>query len=591
MAADAPIYVLNLGTQSVTLAEFARGKDGSLILKRHQRQEVLADPAADAARLPQIRLAVAELRDAFKLKPGTPLNYALSGQLLFTRFVKVPAVAPEKIEEMVGFEAQQNVPFPIEEVVWDYQLASGEQAAGASEQMEVALVAVKADALEELNECVTDAGLRPEKVDAGPMALYNAFRFNHGVRAECDLVVDIGARNTNLIFIEGRRLFVRSVPFGGSKVTEALAKEFGESFVAAESRKKLSAYVGLGGAYAEDKDPEVAKAAKVSRNAMTRLHSEVVRNINSYRAQQGGSAPNRIFLAGGGASLGCTREFFSEKFSLPIEFFNPLLNVAVSSSANLEAVSHEAHLLGETVGLALRSMHHCPVELDLPPASIVAAQKDAKRQPAILLAAACFVLALVGAWFLLFRSAAVKEAALEQLNGRVKQMQDYEAAMKRTRDGVADLQKREASMLATAQDREFWVRVMSELNARLPENFIWVTLMEPTQGGRPLFASTAGPGAPAATPPPAAPTTPGRKSDAPSGPVIDGIRLRGLYLDNPSQDRVIVEYVQNLSKSPLFDLDLNNQAAIITKKSPQNATEWAFDYELQLKLKKPLALP
>lgn len=588
MAADAPIYVLNLGTQSVTMAEFARGKDGSLILKRHQRQEVMADPAADATRLPQIRLAVSELRDALKIKPGSPINYALSGQLLFTRFVKVPAVAPEKIEEMVGFEAQQNVPFPIEEVVWDYQLAGG-TAAGA-EQMEVALVAVKADALEELNECVTDAGLRPQKVDAGPMALYNAFRFNHGVLSECDLVVDIGARNTNLIFIEGRRLFVRSVPFGGSKVTEALAKEFTESFAAAENRKKASAYVGLGGAYAEDKDPEVAKAAKVSRNAMTRLHSEIVRNINSYRAQQGGSAPNRIFLAGGGASLGCTREFFSEKFGLPIEFLNPLLNVAVSSTANLEVVSHEAHLLGETVGLALRSLHHCPVELDLPPASVVAAQKEARRLPALILAAACFVLALTGWWFLLHRSAAVKSAALEQLDARVTQMQGFENAMKKTRSDVAALQQREASMLAVAQDREFWPKLMSELNARLPENFIWVTVMEPTQGGRPLFAGPGGSTAPVPTPTPPPPGPP-RKADAPTGPVIDGIRVRGLYLVNPNQDRVIVDFVQNLAKSPMLELDLNNQAAIITKKSPQNATEWAFDYELQLKLKKPLALP
>lgn len=590
MAAEAPIYVLNLGTQSVTLAEFARGKDGSLVLKRHQRQEVMADPAADAARLPQIRLAVAELRDALKLKPGAVVNYALSGQLLFTRFVKVPVAAPEKIDEMVGFEAQQNVPFPIEEVVWDYQLA-GETTAGA-EQMEVALVAVKADALEELNECVVEAGLRVQKVDAGPMALYNAFRFNHGVQAECDLVVDIGARNTNLIFIEGRRLFVRSVPFGGSKVTEALAKEFTEPFAAAEARKKASAYVGLGGAYAEDKDPDVAKAAKVSRNAMTRLHSEIVRNINSYRAQQGGSAPNRIFLAGGGASLGCTREFFSEKFGLPIEFFNPLQNVAVSSSANMEAVSHEAHLLGETVGLALRSLHHCPVELDLPPASVVAAQKDARRLPALVLAAACFLLALTGWWFLLHRSAAVKSAALEQLDARVTQMQGFENAMKKTRSDVDALRQRESALLGVANDREFWPKLMGELNACLPESFIWVTVMEPTVAGKPLFSATgttATPVAvPAATP---APTGPPRKADAPTGPVIDGVRLRGLYLVNPNQDRVIVDFVQNLAKSPLFDLDLNNQAAIIVKKSPQNSTDWAFDYELQLKLKKPLPLP
>ncbi len=590
MASAAPIFTLNLGTQSAILAEFARAAKGGLVLRRYCRQEILADPAADASRLPQMRLAVSGLKDAFKLKNGTPISYSVSGQSLFTRFVKVPRVSADQIAEMVGFEAQQNVPFPLNEVVWDYQLVGDRGSDTAN--IAVVLVAIKTDALDELNEIVESAGLRPARVDAAPMALYNAFRFNSGGAAGCSLLVDIGARNTNLIFSEGGRIFVRSVPFGGSKVTEAIAKEFSENFAAAEARKKKCAYIALGGAYAEDKDPEVAKVSKLVRNAVTRLHSEIVRNINSYRAQQGGSAPNRIFLAGAGANLAYSREFFGEKFAVPIDFFNPLQNVAVATAADVEAASREAHLLGEVVGLALRHVHHCPMELNLPPAAVLASQREALRRPALALAATCFLLALGGWWLLLHRSVEVKAAALGQLEVRVRSMQGLETALKKSRTETTALQQRAAPLLAVADDREFWPRALAELNARLPENFIWITLLEPLAGGRAVGAdgSLGAASAPVAPSPSFTPRPPG-KAAALADPMIDALRVRGLYLVNPAHDRVIVDFVQNLAKSPLFDLDLANQAGIIVKKSPENEKEWAFDYELNLKLRQPLPLP
>ena len=100
------------------------------------------------------------------------MNYAVPGQSVFARFVKLPAVEEEKVERLIEFEAQQNVPFPINEVVWDYQLVGG----GADEQIQVVLVAIKSDLLEEMNAAVEGSGLRTEIVGVAPMALYNAFR-------------------------------------------------------------------------------------------------------------------------------------------------------------------------------------------------------------------------------------------------------------------------------------------------------------------------------------------------------------------------------------------------------------------------------
>src|SRR5206468_13015891 len=112
------------------------------------------------------------------------------------------------------------------------------------------------------------------------------------------------------------------------------------------------------------------------------------RSIGPYRAQQGGSRPDRIFLFRGTASMPFMREFFHEKFQLPIEFFNPLRNVAVSESASASGVANSAHLLGELVGLGLRSVTTCPMELSLLPARVVRRQELERRRPFFIAAAA-----------------------------------------------------------------------------------------------------------------------------------------------------------------------------------------------------------
>src|SRR6202012_1100644 len=106
---------------------------------------------------------------------GLKVNYAVSSQSVFTRFVKLPSVGEEQVDQIVGFEAQLNVPYPINEVVWDYQLVDS----GGSAQVEVVIVAVKADLLDDINDSVEQAGLKTTLVDVAPMAIYNAFRYNY----------------------------------------------------------------------------------------------------------------------------------------------------------------------------------------------------------------------------------------------------------------------------------------------------------------------------------------------------------------------------------------------------------------------------
>jgi type IV pilus assembly protein PilM len=576
MAKSRRIICLKLGSQTIGLAEFQALRRAGLVLCNYDFREVLIDPAderIDQGELAALQELVSELQSR-----NCKVNYAVAPQSVFARFVKLPAIEQEKLHRIVAFEAQQNVPFPIDEVVWDYQLIGG----GGDEQIEVVLVAIKADLLGGINSAVEETGLRTAIVDVGTMALYNAFRYNYGELAGCSLLVDIGARTTNLLFVEPQKIFSRSVPIGGSSVTAGISKEFGEPFAAAELRKKRDGFVNLGDMDAEPSDPEVARVSKLMRSTMTRLQAELMRSISHYRAQQQGNAPERLFLCGGTAGTPYLREFFREKLQLPVEFFNPLRNVAVAELAPIEELGRPAHLLGELVGLALRSVSDCPMSLNLLPAAVARRQELEKRRPFFTIAAAAIVLALLGWGFYYMHAAQLTRASAEKIRAINQPMQAAEAKIDNLRTQAASLDSVAVPITRAINDRFFWVEILEDLNARLPTEDIWVTELIPTSGGKPIVLGEKSAGENVIAPIPTRSTT---KELA-----IDGLLLRGLYLYNPKQQEVVVDYFRKLVGSPFFNVDANNQSRAIKSTIPNN-TEWAFPYELRLDLKKPLRLP
>ena len=590
MAISPRLISLNFGSQTIGLAEFRVQAHGGLVLLDYRLREAPLDPATGQRReahtaLHETAVALREMMSELHIKHGS-VNCALPAQSVFARFVKLPSLEHEKLEKVIAFEAQQNVPFPIDDVVWDYQVVGG----GLDEQVQVILVAIKHDLLDGINDAVEESGLLTSTIDVAPMALYNAFRYSYPNVNECALLVDIGARTTNVLFIEPRRIFSRSLPIGGSSITGAIAKEFGESFEAAETRKKRDGFVSLGGAYADPSDHDIARVSKLARSTMTRLHAELMRSVSHYRAQQAGSRPDRIFLCGGAAGMPYMREFFHEKFQLQIEFFNPLRNVAVSEAASASGVAHSAHLLGELVGLALRSVTACPMELSLLPASVVRRQELDRRRPFFIAAAVCVVLAMLG-WSLYYtRAAQVTRETAELIQQKNASMRGAEAQLDKLKKQFTSLDSVAAPLISAVNDRDFWPQILDDLNARLPEADIWITELGATSGGKLLGTGgkRAGETAPV-SPQPASGAA--AKTMAAGSKSIDGILVRGLYLYNPKQQEIVVDYLRNLAGSPFFVVDPKTPERVIKSNSVPNDTEWAFPYELQLTLRKPVKLP
>ncbi len=594
MADKKSILTLNLGSQRIGIARFTAGGKGSLQLTNYSVVDLPGDPTGDVSRGPQIAAAVKQLTSSFKAA-GSGVRYAISGQPVLSKFVKLPPLNVEKMDELIGFEAQQAIPFPISEVVWHYQLLNKEGEIGETEAV---LAAVKTDVLAELNTAVEGAPLITEGVDIAPLALYNAFRFNYPDLDRPALLIDLGARAANLLYIEPNgKFFFRTINnAGGASITSSIAKEFGAEFTDAEERKITAGFVALSG-YADHEDPEVAALSKVIRNALTRIHGEIVRTSNLYRSQQGGSAPEIVYLAGAAASLPYVKEFFEEKLNLPVEYFNALRAVAVGPKVDAGQAQASAHTLGELVGLALRAAYSAPMELDLVPPPVAIRRDNARRKP-FLFAGAAALLGVLAAGWLYNRSAANAFASrTEALTERKNELAAEDRKLNEE-DARANREVARAELLEAAiQDRVYWLELFNNLNSLLKNDLIWITQFEPTVSEKSVTPALAGSGKTNSFDEPLAPSSPAARRSgsqsraaAPAEKFVDGVHIFGLYRNyqNDKGNQVVSDFFEEIKKSPFFDIDPSGEyAAYVKTDSPSDVT-WASGYEMRLPLKRKI---
>lgn len=571
---------INIGSQRIGMAVFESSKNGGLVLKAYGSESIVADPALEASKSNLTRVAIADL--ALRLKVGkTKARYAISGQSVFTRFVKLPPLQEDNIEQLVTFEAQQHVPFPLNEVIWDYELIEG------AAEKEAVIVAIKADALDEINSSVNDSGLGTLEVDVAPMALYNSFRATYGNPEEPILLIDIGAKTSNLLYIEGTRFFTRSIAIGGSAVTAAIAKEYGISFIDAEHQKTSNGLVALGGGHTEQMDEAVAALAMVIRNALTRLPAEIARTTNYYRSQHGGSAPRRVLLAGGGANLPYTLEFFQEKLNLPVEYFNPVRNVAIGKGVDPALVQSEGHLMGELVGLGLRGIGKSTINIDLVPL-VVEQSRAADRRKPFLVAAAAVLLGGVAIWSV-FQNVAASEATEE-----ARKMEDARSSLAPVKADIDALLKKEDELRKIAigyTDAEashvYWIDLLAEVRGAFASDAVWLTDLEPLTGYDPLssgakassggqdtkgqngksivkadFEKTAYGASSITYVRSEAQPGPGKKPVVATALTANAVRIKGYWRETPKGQNVVSELLKNLrEKSSSFQFKIRDKGA------------------------------
>lgn len=620
MLTSKSFLAVDFGATTLKLAEFEVNEAGGLRLRKYGFAALGEDSVNEKTRSGTLQAKLQALL-AEKQFGSNRINVCAPGFQTFSRFVRLPPVDTSKVTQIIKYEAQQNVPFPLEEVVWDYQII-GTTSTG---ELEVLLVAIKNDVVEGLFRVAEGAGLRLQLADVSSAALCNAFRYNYGDQEGCSMLLDIGAKTCNLLFFDKGQVYSRGINIGAHSITTDFGRESKLAYEEAERLKIAEGFVGLGGAYAEPENPNQAAISKIARQFMTRLHIQVNQTMQFYRTQQGGSAPQRLFLSGGASIMPYTREFFTEKLNIPVDYFNPLRNVELDPSLDLDELAKVAHSLGETVGLGLRNLAHCPIELNLMPESSLARQRFAQKKPYFIASALGLALIVFAIGFFYEKISQQKTQTLENLQQKLRPMEASKAQLSKAEDALKKTQALADAHLAWLEDRHYWSQMLGVLRSAFRETeekaseilqangveaAMWIEKLSPIMtdpypmegvvnpSDDPAAAAEAAAAAPADAAP--APSRPGRRGvaapDAPTSHQVKSILLscRGVNLNQSVKPSANFELASALAQklsanSNYFTTNTALSGRLDVEDKGTNAG-FFFTFELTLKLVKPLEL-
>lgn len=476
MARKDRTLVLDIGATAVHMGEFEIPAGGGLILQAFANVEY-SEPLTEGNRSLVISSAIRKALEDGNFTKMRHASVCVSGQAAFMRFVKLPPVTEEesRVRQIVEYEARQNVPFPMEEVIWDYQLIGGDQ----DEDLEVMFAVIKNEIVESVIQAVTDVGLEVTLVDFAPASLYNAARANYIGEEECAMLLDIGGRCSNLLFLDGPRFFARAIPIAGFSVTQQVAKEFSITPEEAEILKRRHGFVALGGAYEEPESEVAATISKIVRNVMTRLHGEINRSINVYRTQQKGNKPTHLYLSGGSAIMEFTTHFFSEKLRMEASYFNPMKIVTEGPGINTQELEEIAHALPEVVGTGLRDAVECPVEISLVTDSIRKQQGFARKKP--FLVACCLVWLMILAIFYVVnaKKRTLFETTYVNKSEEIGEYNTFRGAIEEALDSYDTHLESYKDLQAVLDRRYEWSDVLNAVQLAKPRD-VWLTSVVPT---------------------------------------------------------------------------------------------------------------
>ena len=477
------VLAVDSGAGHVACGVFAPAKDGRLVLQQFALESFNPDPALE----PQWSELVAQSLGAAAKRAGSFGQGVLSlpGHLTLTKFVKTPAIEKAKRDKVLQFEAQQNIPYPLHEVVWDYQVINDDGL-----DLEVMLAAVKLDVAEALCDSVRGVGVSPVAVAPSTLALYRAFKYNYPDVAGPVLVVNVGARSTNLLFIDGTRFFVRTIALAGNSVTQSIADELKQEFAHAEG---LKLQVLGGTSDLPEASPARATVLNAAHSFVGRLHMEITRSTVNYRRQSGSEQPGVILVTGGGSLVPGLVSSLAEKLKTNVEYFDPLRNVEVAPSASV--AREYAGVLADLVGLAVgQAAGEKP--FSLLPASIGQALAFRKQQP-FYVAAAFLLVAAVALPIVHFNqrseAAAAQARKLEAAIRPLRELKDADSAnLKR----IEDIKKQIDAIQSLVESKSNWINFLTDLQERLVKvEDVWlekVQVLRPAPGETAATSNTGG---------------------------------------------------------------------------------------------------
>ena len=337
---------LDLGSSAVKAIELkAVGKTWKVVA--YGSEPIPPDSIVDGAIIDGA-VVVAAVRRLFESRQIKTKEVAasLSGNAVIVKKISLPVMTEAELAESIYWEAEQYIPFDIQDVNLDYQILDSRDAGGKA-TMDVLLVAAKNEKIADYTGVIGQAGRNAVVVDVDAFALQNAYEANYGADADAIVVLlNAGASATNINILSGEQsVFTRDISIGGNAYTEALQRELNLPFEQADQLKRGHS---VNGTTYEDARP-VLRA--VTENVML----EIQKTFDFFKATAASERLTRIVISGGASRAEGFSELLAERFEAPIESFDPFKKIAFDAARFQVDVADVAPTAAVAVGLALRS--------------------------------------------------------------------------------------------------------------------------------------------------------------------------------------------------------------------------------------------
>lgn len=337
---------LDIGSATVKMVELKEKKGDQFSLQRIGVEPLSPEAIVDGSIMDSSLVvdAIQKLTDQTGVKSP---NFAtsVSGHSVIIKKIELPAMEPDELAESIQWEAEQHIPFDINDVRLDYVTLSDDDP--GMENMDVLLVAVKREKVNDYVSVISQSGKSPVVVDVDAFAIQNAYELNYDLDPLKNVaLINMGAGVTNInIVARGQSVFWRDISFGGNQFTESLQREFNLSFDQAETLKRGDA---VGSYTATD-------GRKVLDQISAEMANEIQKTFDFFGATSSEGPVDELVLSGGCALTPNLQEVLRERFGVPTELLNPFRRVQFKESDfNREWLESIAPMLAVAVGLAIR---------------------------------------------------------------------------------------------------------------------------------------------------------------------------------------------------------------------------------------------
>ena len=422
---------LDIGSRYIKLAELKR-QGNSIILSKLGIKEIPVDLKLDRDKVTS--QLITQLLSENNIKSRS-VNISMSGQSVFVRFVKLLQVKEDRLKQTMRFEAQNQIPFPLNEVMWDWALLDRD----ANTTKRAVIVAIKKNLIEDMISKLNAIRLVPEIIDVGPISVYNCMAFNEDYdEARLNAILDIGARSTNFIIFNKGNLWIRSFPIAGDRIEEA--KEQGAEELLTEIERSMEYYFMQAG--------EEANTEK---------------NLSGLMVTGGGSIPENMESA------------FTARFNIKPKFLDPFrkLKAEKDALAKLQAKGIK-NQFSTVIGAALRGIADLNIEVNFLKEMVSEKKYALQKRVYSSLSMATGALILISLSIFIRHDYSLKKIKLDKIDQMLKTHRTYEPRIKKLQEEEGILNEKIAALYQTLSSRAVWLDIFEAISEILPKD-VWIT--------------------------------------------------------------------------------------------------------------------